>query len=50
MTKTKDQVLWHTYSFYDQSVRCLRLSVQTDHCPNNTVSETHAEFTILITI
>lgn len=39
----------HTYGFNNQSVRCLGLSVQADHCANNSISEAHAEFTILIT-
>lgn len=39
---------WHTYSFYNESVRSLGLSVETNHRPNNPISETNAEFTILI--
>lgn len=39
---------WHTYSFYNESVRSLGLSVKTDHRPNNPIPETNAEFTILI--
>lgn len=41
---------WRTYSFYNESVRSLGLSVETDHRPNNPIPETNAEFTILIPI
>lgn len=41
---------WHTYSFYNESVGSLGLSVETNHRPNNPIPETNAEFTILIPI